>query len=92
MMPRALGLVKAREAVEPLIAIMESSPDPSLVTAAAVALGKIGHKRALPAVEKLVASLKSDPRFKDEWERVEELVKKGWGSVPQILKAVEELR
>jgi hypothetical protein len=85
---RALALVKAREAVEPLISIMESSPDPSLVAAAAVALGSIGDKRALPAMEKLVANLKNDPRYKGEWARFE----RGRGYIPQILKAAEELR
>ncbi len=86
---RALAELKAREAVEPLLDIIKNERDESLVAAAATALGKIGDKRALPELEKLVAGLRGDPRFPQAyWEQAKE----GHGYIPPILKALDELK
>lgn len=85
----ALGELKASEAIDPLIEIIEKARDESLVSAAAVSLGKIGDKRALPALEKLVTNLKNDARFPQPyWEQA----KKGHGYIPPIQAALEQLR
>lgn len=83
----ALGELKAADAVDPLIEIIEKARDESLVSAAAVALGKIGDKRALPALERLVGNLRDDPRFPQSyWEQA----KKGHGYIPPIEAALEQ--
>lgn len=85
----ALGELRATEAMEPLIEIIERERDESLVSAAAVALGKIGDKRALPSLEKLVGNLRDDPRFPPAyWEQA----KQGHGYIPPIQAALEHLR
>lgn len=85
----ALGELKAVDACDPLVEIIEKARDESLVSAAAVALGKIGDKRALPALERLVGNLRDDPRFPQPyWEQA----KKGHGYIPPIEAALEQLK
>lgn len=86
---RALAALKASEAVDPLIEVIQKDRDESLVCAASVALGKIGDRRALPALERLVAGLKQDRRFPvAEWD----LLKEGKGYIAPIMNALEQLR
>jgi HEAT repeat protein len=48
-----LGELGSRTAVEPLIEVADSCPDPYIQEAAVVALGRIGDARAIPCLTRL---------------------------------------
>jgi HEAT repeat protein len=88
----ALGKLKAREAVGPFIEIIKNDPDPLLVEKVASAAVAIGDKRVVPALQELVANLKSDPRFSQSahpafWNQE----RHGWGPIFSIKKALADL-
>jgi HEAT repeat protein len=47
-----LGEIGSKDAVGPLMELMDSSPDPYIQEAAAIALGRIGDSRALLCLER----------------------------------------
>lgn len=60
----ALGLLKAQDAVEPLLAIAEDdSGEPYVTKKAIIALGDIGDPRAVPALVKLMFKERSGKSF-----------------------------
>jgi HEAT repeat protein len=48
-----LGELRSKAAVEPLIVLATSNPDPYIQEAAVIALGRIGDERAIPHLENL---------------------------------------
>ena len=50
-----LGEIGSKEALEPLMELINSSPDPYIQEAAAIALGKIGDSRAILCLERWIA-------------------------------------
>lgn len=90
---KALGHLRAKEAVTPLIDTMLHSRGIFEVVAAAEALAEIGDKRAVPAMEQLVQNLKTDPRIEPATlAAYEAQAKKGWGPISPILKALDQLK
>ena len=90
---RALGHLRAKEAVTPLIGIVLHERGIFEVVAAASALAEIGDKRAVPAMEQLVQNLKTDPRIEPaNLAAYEAQAQKGWGPFPPIHKALDQLK
>ncbi len=56
---QVLGELKATKAVDALLKAMQAQPSDHLTDLAAVALGDVGDKRALPALEAYCAALKN---------------------------------
>jgi len=48
-----LGELRSKAAIEPLIVLAISNPDPYIQEAAVIALGRIGYERAIPHLENL---------------------------------------
>jgi HEAT repeat protein len=61
---RLLGSLADRRATKPLIRVLRRKQDPALVTAAALSLKAIGDPKGVAAVNKLLANLVSDTRFR----------------------------
>ncbi len=59
-----LGELKAAEAVEPLLALINRSEEPGALEGAVEALGKIGDRRAVPALSRLIRSSYLSVRLK----------------------------
>lgn len=86
---KSLGLLRSKEAVNPLIDIMLHDQDIFVVVDAASALAEIGDKRALPSMERFVGDLKADSRFDAVyWKQATQ----GWGPFPPILRALDKLK
>jgi HEAT repeat protein len=83
----ALADLKAQAAVEPLQSTMTSSDDPLLIATLAEALGNIGDRRAIVALQPLVENIDKDPRF-SQYHAQE---KAGYGPIPPIKNALRKL-
>lgn len=89
-----LGLLRERRAVNRLIEIMNDPKiDPVMVCRAAVALGEIGDKKALPYLEKVWEKLPNDSRGGGQFRHLLELRKEGHPTmISDILDAIQKLR
>jgi HEAT repeat protein len=83
---RALGELKAVEAVEPLIQVVRSGGEDYVVSAALTALGEIGDRRAIPVlVEKLGRKVPSHAGTEStSWIEIDALGKFGEQAVPAL--------
>lgn len=84
----ALGELKAKEAVEPLIEVVKTDKDIFVIWRACEALSEIGDKRALPVLQTLVENIYHDSRF----SRYIDEEKQGYGFIISIKKALERLK
>mgnify|MGYP001601450358 CR=1 FL=1 len=87
----ALGDMKAAQALEPLIRIVEKDSDELLVGRAALALANIGDKRAIEPIKNVVAHMHSDQRFTYAGDSYFAQEKIGGGPLPMLKKALDQL-